>query len=211
MRQSLCLLASVVLVSAVGAQQKPISLTYQRDILDARTIAVIAYSSPQLGAQNLQENQRARLEVQTALLKWGKYQVADTDTADLIVVVRKGHAQASTVGGTTNPGPVVFDPGDSGTNISIHHGQNQPLSRTESSQQISHPRLGSEAGSAEDLLEIYLGRKPLAGDASRNTTQYPLDEPPVWFYTAKDALKSPKIEAVVEFKKAVGAAEQKRP
>ena len=90
MRQSVWLLASVVLASVVGAQQKPISLTYQRDILDARTIAVVAYSSSQLGAQNIQENERARLEVQTALLNWGKYQVADTDTADLIVVVRKG-------------------------------------------------------------------------------------------------------------------------
>jgi hypothetical protein len=33
----------------------------------------------------------------------------------------------------------------------------------------------------------------------------------VWTYTAKDALKSPKIEAVAEFRKAVEAAEKKKP
>lgn len=70
---------------------------------------------------------------------------------------------------------------------------------------------GSEVGSADDLMEVYRGGQPLPGDASRDATQYPLDEPPVWVYTAKDALKSPKLEAVAEFRKAVEAAEKKKP
>jgi hypothetical protein len=162
-----------------------------------------------MGAATSQENERARLEVQTALQNWGKYQVtADTDIADLIVVVRKGHAQAATSGGA---GPVVFDPTNSGANIGIHHGQNQPLSRTQSSQIGSQPGLGAEAGSPDDLLEIYRGRQPLPGDGSRNATQYPLDEPPIWSYTGENALQSPKLEAVVQFRKAVEAAERKKP
>jgi hypothetical protein len=75
----------------------------------------------------------------------------------------------------------------------------------------SRPQLGSEVGSPDDLLEVYRGRQPLPGDGSREATQYPLDQPPVWSYAAKDALKSPQIEAVAAFRKAVEAAEKKNP
>ena len=210
MKLSAWVLSSMLLASLAGAQQNPISQSYRRDILEARTIAVVAY--PASAAQDLQENQRARLEVEAAMLKWGKYQVVAEDAnPDLIMVVRKGHAQAATIGGTTTPPPVLVDPVGSGVNIGIHRGQNSPLSRTDSSGAGSQPRLGSEVGSAEDLLDVYRGVTPLPGDASRNPTQYPLDEPPAWSYTAKDALKSPKLEAVAEFRKAVEAAEKKKP
>jgi hypothetical protein len=203
--------ATFLLLAAIAvAQQQPISQTYKRDILDARTIAVVADPSPAAG--DSQENQRSRLEVQNALRQWGKYQVvADAEVTDLIMVVRKGHAHAATTGGPTGTSPTTVDPLDSGVNIGVHRGLNQPLSRTDSSQISSRPLPGSEVGSADDLLEVYLGRQPLPGDGSRNATQYPLDEPPVWVYTAKDALKSPKIEAVAEFRKAVEAAEKKKP
>jgi hypothetical protein len=203
--------ATFVLLAAVAAAQKqPISQTYQRDILDARTIAVVAY--PSGSAEDSQENQRCRLEVQNALRDWGKYQVVpDAGVTDLIMVVRKGHAQAATIGGPTGPGPVVVGPVDSGVNIGVHRGQNPPLSRTDSSHASSRPLPGSEIGSPDDLLEVYRGRQPLPDDASRDATEYPLDENPIWVYTAKDALKSPKIEAVAVFRKAVEAAEKKKP
>jgi hypothetical protein len=144
--------------------------------------------------------------------KWEKYQVTpDAGAADLIMVVRKGHAQAATIGGTTGPSPVTVNPADSGVNIGIHRGQNPTLSRTDSSQISSQPRLGSEVGSADDLLEVYRGRQPLPGDGSRDATQYPLDQPPMWSYATKDALRSPNLEAVAEFRKAVEAAEKKKP
>ncbi|HSY11477.1 MAG TPA: hypothetical protein VK976_04745 [Verrucomicrobiae bacterium] len=202
---------SFVLVAAVAnAQQQPISQIYKQDILDARTIAVVAY--PSSAAGDSQENQRSRLEVQNAMRQWGKYQVvADASVADLIMVVRKGHAQAATIGGPTGTSPATVDPLGSGVNIGVHRGQNPTLSRSDSSQISSQPRSGSEVGSPDDLLEVYRGRQPLSGDGSRDATQYPLDEPAVWTYTAKDALKSPKIEAVAEFRKAVEAAEKKKP
>jgi hypothetical protein len=199
----------VLLAAVVDAQQDPIPQVYKRDILDARTVAVVADPSP--AAADSQENQRSRLEVQNALQAWGKYQVvADAGFADLILVVRKGHAQAATVGGPTGPSPVTVDPLGSGVNIGVRRGQNPTLSRSGSSQVSSQPRLGSEAGSADDLLEVYRGRQPLPGDASRQATQYPLDDPPMWVYTAKDGLKPPKIEAVAVFRKAVETAEKKK-
>jgi hypothetical protein len=210
MRPSVVLMTFVLLAAVAYAQQQPIAQTYKRDILDARTIAVVADPSP--AAENSQANQRSRLEVQNVLREWGKYQVvADSGGADLIVVVRKGHAQVATIGGPTGPSPVTVGPLDSGVNIGVHRGQNPTLSRTDTSQVSSQPRLGSEAGSPDDLLEVYRGRQPLPGDASRDQIQYPLDEPPVWVYTAQDALKSPKLEAVAEFKKAVETAEKKKP
>lgn len=210
MKRAVWFVGSVLLAAAASAQQQPISQTYQRDILEARTIAVVAYS-PQ-AASDSEENELSRLEVQQAMQKWGKYQVvADAGAAALIVVVRKGHAQAATIGGPAGGPPVVVGSVDSGVNISVHRGQNQPLSRTDSSQESSQPRLGSEVGSPDDLLEIYRGRQPLPGDGSRNPSPYPLDEPPVWTYTARDALRSPKLEAVTEFRKAVEAAEKKKP
>ena len=204
-------LGFVLLASMAGAQQQPISQMYRRDIVEARTIAVVA--DPKSSAQDSQENQRARLDVQNALRSWGKYEVvADPKIADLIMVVRKGHAQAATIGGgSTTPPPVVVDPTDSGIHVSVHRGQNQPLSQTDSTQISSQPQRGSEAGSPEDLLEVYRGSEPLPGDASREKTQYPLDEVPVWSYTATDALRAPRVEGVVVFRKAVEAAAKKTP
>src|SRR5580704_11236085 len=208
MKRAVTFVSLVLLAALSDAQQQPIPQTYKQDILDARTIAVVAY--PSQAAQDSQENQRSRLEVQDVLRQWGRYQVvADAGVADLIVVVRKGHAQTATIGGPTGPSPVTVAPLDSGVIIGVHRGQNPTLSRTDSSPVSSQPRVGSEVGSADDLLEVYRGRQPLPGDASREATQYPLDEPPVWSYTAQDGLKSPKIEALAEFKKAVEAAEKK--
>jgi hypothetical protein len=210
MKWAVCLAGAVLLVSGAGAQQKAIPQPYVRDVLESRTIAVVPYSD-RLPADDLQENQRARLEVEMALLKWGRYRVIpDASVADLIVVVRKGRARGTTIGGTKDPVPVVVDPVGNGGIISIHRGQNPPLRRSDAPPTNSHPRIGTEVGSADDLLELYRGRMPLAGDASRNATQYPLDDPPVWLYTAKDALRSPKIEAVVQLRKAVEAAEKKK-
>jgi len=209
-KRAVAFVTFVFLAAVADAQRQPIPQTYKGDILDARTIAVVA--DPSSAAGDSQENQRSRLEVQNALRQWGRYQVVpDAGVADLIMVVRKGHAQAATIGGPTGPGPVTVDPLGSGVNIGVHRGQNPTLSRNDPSQVSSRPLPGSEVGSGDDLLEVYRGRQPLPGDGSRDATQYPLDEPPVWTYTAKDGLKSPKIEAVAEFRRAVEAAEKKKP
>jgi hypothetical protein len=53
---------------------------------------------------------------------------------------------------------------------------------------------------SEDLFEVYRGR-----------IEYPLDNPPIWRYLQKDGLKSPTVEAVAKFRKAVEEAEKKKP
>jgi hypothetical protein len=211
MKWPCCIVPSVLLISVVVAQKTPIPQAYVEDILRARLVAVVENSQSE-PIEDLQENQRARLDVTTAITKWGRYQVTrDTSVADLIIVVRKGRARGATIDDnkTDNPGVVLY-PNDSGITIGVGSGQNRPRSRTDPPQE-AHPRLGTEIGSADDLLEVYLGRAPRIDDASRSATQYPLDEPPIWFYMATDALKPPRVEAVTKFREAVEAAEKKKP
>jgi hypothetical protein len=211
MKWTSCIALSVFLVSVAVAQKTPISDAYVDDILRARLVAVVANSESE-PVQDPQENERARLDVTTALTKWGKYQVTrDTSVADLIILVRKGRARGATIDDnkTGNPGVVLY-PGDSGITIGVGSGQKSTRNRTDPPQE-AHPRVGTEIGSADDLLEVYLGRTPRVDDASRKATQYPLEEPPIWFYIATDALKAPRVEAVAKFREAVEAAEKRKP
>lgn len=184
------------------AGEKGLQGPFAHDVVEARWVAVVSYTGSQVPVESPQENQRAVQDVQTALAKWGRYKVTpDPTAADLIIAVRKGRAQATTINGTSNPTPVILDPGDSGVTIGIHRGQAPPLSRGDTPPAgASHPRVGTQVGPAEDLFEVYRGR-----------TEYPLDNPPVFQYRAKNGLQAPKVEAVAKFRKAVEEAEKKKP
>lgn len=198
-----------ILIAAALAQQKPIPQRYVTDVLDARTVAVV--TSQAEPAEDPQENERARRDTEQALLKWGKYQVTgDPAHADLIVLVRKGRAHSSTINTGGPPGTIMYpNPNDSGITIGTRHGQTPPLSRTDPPP--GQPRMGQQVGSADDRLEVYLGGTPRIGDATRNKTEYPLDEPPIWSYTEAHGLKAPQMDAVTQFQKAVEAAQKKHP
>jgi len=59
--------------------------------------------------------------------------------------------------------------------------------------------LPTEVGPAEDMFMVYEGR--LDG---------PLDRAPVWRYVNKDALRSPNVPAVAEFRKIIEEAEKQQ-
>jgi hypothetical protein len=59
------------------------------------------------------------------------------------------------------------------------------------------PNIANEAGMSEDSFEVYMGG-----------VDYPLDAPPVWRYVAKDALNSPQMTAVQQFRNAVNESDQ---
>jgi hypothetical protein len=173
MRWMSCFALSVLLVSVAVAQKAPISQAHTEDILRARLVAVIPNSQSE-PITDAQENQRARLDVEMAISKWGRYQVTqDTSVADLIIVVRKGRARGTTIDDTRtgNPGVILY-PSDTGATISVGHGQNLPRTRTDPPHE-AQPRVGTQVGSTDDLLAVYLGRTPRIDDASRDTTQYP--------------------------------------
>src|SRR3954466_4062185 len=105
----LCTIACpLIFLSFAVAQHTSIPQRYLTDILDARTIAVVSYSQAE-PVNDPHANERARLDAEQALLRWGKYQVTgDPSIADLIFVVRKGRARSTTVNPGGPPGAILY-------------------------------------------------------------------------------------------------------
>jgi hypothetical protein len=143
-------------------------------------------------------NKTAREDVEKALMEWGRLKPTMTmSQADLVIVVRKGNKQAmnpTVAGQPPNDRPVIVQ----GTDNTIRVGGQQGRSpdAAENGGPLSPKAgMGGEIGPTEDLFTVYLGR-----------TEDALKRGPLWRYGRKDALKSPDVPAVGEFKKAVDEA-----
>ena len=118
----------------------------------------------------------------------------------MIVVVRKGSGKVvqPTIGGLpTNDRPVIVQPTDNGIRLGGQKGR--PPGSTDPPPQDTHPTPQIEAGMTDDMFVVYQGG---TGD--------PLDGPVAWRYMHKDALKSPSVPAVAEFRKAIEEAEKQQ-
>jgi len=147
-------------------------------------------------------NQTARDDVEKALMNWGRFRFANNlSTADLVVTVRKSNGKIAqgTIGGVpTNNRPVIFQPSDSGVRVGGSHGT-PPGESDPSSTETPNPSPQVEVGPAQDTFAVYLGGEGNVVNSS-----------PVWRYTAKDALRSPSVPAVDEFRKAIAEAEKQQ-
>lgn len=134
-------------------------------------------------------------------MKWGRFTpVMDTQTADLVIIVRKGSGKIvqPTIGGLpTNDRPVIVQPTDSGIRIGGQRGR--PPDSTQPAPQDTKPYPQTEVGPSEDMFVVYEGR-----------VVSPLERAPAWRYMAKDALHSPNVPAVGEFRKAIEEAEKQQ-
>lgn len=173
------------------------------DVLTAQTVLVVIQPEAGEPLTDPQANRRAQDDVERALTKWGRFRVVmDSQTADLIITVRKGTGRtvAPTIsGGPVDNRPVVLQPGQGGDiRVGGQRGHPPDLSQTGADDsQDGGPRVRTEAGAAEDTLEVYRGRM-----------EYPLDSSPVWRYTAKDGLLPPQVPAVNQFRKVLDEAEK---
>jgi hypothetical protein len=172
-------------------------------VLRARTVLVVVDPDAGISPLNPNENRIAQDDVEKALMSWGRFSpVMDAQTADLVITVRRGHGKVvnPTIGGVPNDRPVILQPSDGGIRIGGQQGRPSPVSdpgANEPQQTGPYPR--TEVGPSEDTFAVY-----------RGGVEYPLDSSPVWRYSAKDALNSPNVPAVAQFRKLVEEAEKQQ-
>ena len=172
------------------------------DVLRAETVLVVIHPEAGEPLTNPRVNRTAQEEVEKAIMKWGRFKlVMDSQTADLIIAVRKGHASGPTIRNSpTDDRPVVAQQTDA--QIRIGGKQGRPPDLTDpgfGGSEPRRPRITNEVGPSEDIFEVY-----------RGGVKYPLDKSPVWRYMAKDALNGPEVEAVEQFRKAIAESEETR-
>ena len=103
-------------------------------------------------------------------------------------------------GGNPNDGPVVMDPSGNGdVRVGTTVGRAPRASDSDATWGRS-PTARSEIGPAEDLFSVYAGR-----------FTDPLDSPPLWRYSGRNALQHPGVPAVDKFRKAIEDSEKSKP
>lgn len=170
-------------------------------VLRARTVLVLIDPEAGISATSPLANKTAQEDVEKALMKWGRLTpVVDTQTADLVITVRKGSGRIvqSTIGGEpTNDRPVIVQPTDSGIRIGMQQGRSTDTAQTAPQDTKPYPK--TEAGPSEDMFVVYEGH-----------VDGPLDRAPAWRYMTKDALHSPNVPAVAEFRKVIEETEKQQ-
>jgi hypothetical protein len=184
---------------AIAGDKKKILLPAY--VLKARTVLVLIDPTAGTSMTAPMANKTAQEDVEKALMKWGRFTlVLDTQTADLVITIRKGSGKIvqPTIGGLpTNDRPVIFQPKDGGVRIGGQQGH--PIDAPQTSPQDTTPHPQMEAGPAEDMFVVYEGHVDGA-----------MDRAPAWHYENKDALRSPDVPAVAEFRKIIEAAEKQQ-
>jgi hypothetical protein len=170
------------------------------DVLRARSVLVLVDPNSGMDVQNPNANRTAQEDVEKALMNWGRFSLAmDAENADLIISVRKGSGKIvqPTIGGVPNNNrPVILEPTDSGGRIGVRPGN--PAGAGDPPE----PQPQVQVGQSQDTFVVYRG-------SSKDQPYWdPLVAPPVWRYTAKDALDSPGVPAVEVFRKLISDSEK---
>jgi hypothetical protein len=95
--------------------------------------------------------------------------------------------------------PVIFEPSEGNARIGGAPTRSPDLTNPGLGPVDRQPRINSQIGPSDDTFEVYLGN-----------VEYPLDAPPIWRYSARDALRGPQVAAVEQFRKAVDESEKQR-
>jgi len=191
------------MLAAAGEAKKKEKGTLPAAVLNAKTVVVVILPEAGEPIRDPSANRRMQEDVEKALLKWGRFQLAlDVNSADLVIGVKHGNDQpvTATVGGGPVDGrPVTIE--QTPDTIRIGGAQGRP---TSDASQVGipggpdgRPTTGAETGTEQDVFNVYLGG-----------VKHPMDSAPVWSFLAKDGLKAPRIVAVEEFHKAINEAEK---
>jgi hypothetical protein len=196
----LLLIVLLTLPAVAKNKKKP---TLPDLILRAQTVYVVIEPDAGEPLTDPTANRTAEDAVEKAIMKWGRFSlVPGSQTADLIIAVRRGHAAGPTIRNSpADNRPIIVQPnGEGGTRMGGHQGRPPDLSDPGlGAPNDRGPQISNQIGSSEDSFEVYMGG-----------IEYPLDAPPLWRYIAKDALKEPRVDAVEQFRKAINESEQQR-
>lgn len=199
-RVSFLLLVALVVLPAGFAKDKS-KLTLPSYILKAKTVSVLIDPNSGVDVKDPQANRVAQKDVETALLKWGRFEpVIDSSTAELLIVVRRGNgkvANATLPAPQQNRRPSVLSGNDTDVLVGGQRG-NQPNSPNNPDTSLpGRPHPQTEVGEPDDSFLVYEGQQSNA-----------LDSNPGWRYVAKDGLHSHNVPAVDAFRKAIEDAEK---
>lgn len=180
-------LACLVFTPAFAKSSKPVLPQY---ILSARTVAVRIDPSAGESLSDPDANQTAQRDVESALLKWGRFTtVVDSADADLILVLRKGHSKLADV--------TVTDPQQNSRPIAIPIGAPHGLPPPGTQDGNSPPHPQAEIGRTDDSFLVFEGKR-----------EYSDNDIPAWSWVHKDGLHAHDVPVVDEFRKAIEAAEK---
>jgi hypothetical protein len=171
-------------------------------VLKAQTVLVVIHPDAGEPLTDPTANRTAQDNVEKAMMKWGRFNlVMDAQTADLVVVVRKGHAGGPVVSNSpADNRPVIYQPSDGDIRVAGQRGRPPDLTNPGlGGSKDRGPHISNEIGPSEDAFEVYRGR-----------VEDPLDASPVWRYMAKDVLNGPQVTAVEEFRKTINESEKQR-
>jgi hypothetical protein len=205
MSARLPVLLSLVLLAPLASAKDKKKIIVPEAVLRARTVLVVVSPEASEPLVNPNANRIAREDVEKALMQWGRFTLAPDGTrsenVDLIIAVRKGIAKTSPTisGGPRDDRPVLVESGDDTIRIGGHEGRQPGQNDPSLGAPPAPPGLGTQIEGSEDGFEVYL--------AGQET---PLDYPPVWRYTAKNALRPPNVQAVEEFRKFLERAEKEQ-
>jgi hypothetical protein len=207
--RKLLAVTAIILCSALAPAKDKKKAILPADVLRARTVLVVVDPTAGVDARDPNANRAARANVEKALDQWGRFTlVQEGMTADLVITVRKGNGKLiqPTIGGTpingTPPvsGGTTSSPTQTTTRAGVRWGSGNPNDPSNAGTQPSTPEPQIEAGSPQDMFVVYRG--------STDPNWSPLDAPPVWRYSGKDALASPSVPAVEVFRKLIAESEK---
>ena len=169
-------------------------------VLTAHTVSVIIDPGAGESVTDPRANQIAQKDVETALLKWGRFEpLIGTQAADLIIVIRKGHGKLvdqTIPDSRQNNRTGVINPTDNGISVGAQRGHQPGMPDPSMNPGTSLPSQ-TEISNGDDSFTVYDGK-----------ADQPLDGAPAWKLVAKDCLHSHDVPAVDEFRKAVAEAEK---
>ena len=200
MRVTVLLILLFASLTVAGNKKKVVLPAY---VLKARTVVVLIDPNAGINPESPLANKTAQEDVEKAIAKWGRLSVVlDPQTADLVITIRKGSGKIvqQTVGGMpTNDRPVIVQPNDTGIRIGAQQGRS-PSAPSQPQPQDTRPAPQTEVGNSEDVFIVY----------EAHWTGSLEQQAPAWRYTNKNALHSPNVPVVDEFRKLIDEAERQQ-